>query len=106
MVKALAHRGPDGEGLYPSAAHPGDRPPLVALGLRRLAILDTTSAGAQPMGGQGEQPCVTYNGETYNYAQLRSDLEQAGVPFFSRSDTEVVLRGYDTWGVHVLQRLR
>jgi asparagine synthase (glutamine-hydrolysing) len=96
MTAALAHRGPDGEGFF-SDEH-------VALGHRRLAILDLTPAGAQPM--QGARAWITYNGELYNHAELRASLEARGHRFRSRSDTEVVLRLWEEEGDGCLARLR
>jgi asparagine synthase (glutamine-hydrolysing) len=104
MVERLAHRGPDGKGVW-RAGRTSDGP-LVVLGHTRLAIIDTSNAGAQPMCAADESACITYNGETYNFGKLRSELERAGASFQSRSDTEVILRGYDVWGVDVLPRLR
>lgn len=86
----MTHRGPDGAG---SAFRQGD---LVALGHRRLAILDLTSAGAQPM--QRGTLWVVFNGEIYNFPALRQELEQQGCVFTSRTDTEVLLHGYRVWG--------
>jgi asparagine synthase (glutamine-hydrolysing) len=110
MVAALAHRGPDGRGVYLSTQHPAlstqhPERPFVVLGHTRLAIIDISDTGAQPMGGIGT-PYVTYNGETYNFLEVRSELERGGARFDSRSDTEVLLRGYDAWGIDVVSRLR
>src|SRR5262245_11702745 len=119
MVKALSHRGPDGRGIHCSAsANAGAGAPFVVLGHTRLAIIDTTDAGAQPMGrlrfasrsaaaacdasaGQ-ELTWITYNGETYNFRELKTELERSGARFQTRSDTEVLLRAYDAWGVDLL----
>jgi asparagine synthase (glutamine-hydrolysing) len=97
MMAALAHRGPDGEGFYQSG-------PTV-LGHRRLAILDLTPAAAQPMVDGSGRYTIVYNGEIYNYVELRAELEKEGVRFRSRSDTEVLLEGYARWGPEVLPRL-
>jgi asparagine synthase (glutamine-hydrolysing) len=106
MVGALAHRGPDGEGQSTVAVRDtGDATPLVVFGHRRLAILDLTSAGAQPMGRSGE-PWITYNGEIYNFADLKRELEAGGAQFHTATDTEVLLRAYDAWGLDALTRLR
>jgi asparagine synthase (glutamine-hydrolysing) len=104
MVGRLAHRGPDGRGVW-RAGRPANGP-LVVLGHTRLAIIDTSDAGAQPMRTADESACITYNGETYNFGQLRTELERDGASFRSRSDTEVILRGYGTWGLDVLSRVR
>jgi asparagine synthase (glutamine-hydrolysing) len=106
MVRAVAHRGPDGRGLFRSSgATTGHGQPFAVLGQARLAIIDVSEAGAQPMGGHDGSPCITYNGETYNFAHLKSRLETT-VRFSSKSDTEVILRGYDVWGIDVLKELR
>ena len=90
MTDAIAHRGPDGSGTHV------DGP--VGLGNRRLAILDLSDAAAQPMVNAADQIALTYNGEVYNFRELRRELERAGHNFSSRSDTEVVLRAYEEWG--------
>ncbi len=107
MVQAVAHRGPDGRGVFSSrAATDANRRPFAVLGQARLAIIDVSDAGAQPMGGPGDRPWITYNGETYNFMAVKSQLEADGVSFSSKSDTEVILRGYDKWGLDVLKQLR
>lgn len=107
MVQAVAHRGPDGRGVFSSrGATAGNGQPFAVLGQARLAIIDVSDAGAQPMGGQGGSPCITYNGETYNFAAIKSRLEADGLQFSTHSDTEVILRGYDAWGIDVLKELR
>jgi len=107
MLQAVAHRGPDGQGVFASrGAATGDGRPFAILGQARLAIIDVSEAGAQPMGGPGDSPWITYNGETYNFAALKSQLEADGARFASKTDTEVILRGYDAWGIDVLKRLR
>src|ERR1700693_3772145 len=85
MMAALARRGPDSEGLH---TWPG-----VALGHRRLAILDLSPAGHQPMLSDDGQVGLVFNGCIYNFLELRKDLEQRGHRFRSNSDTEVLLRG-------------
>jgi len=97
---AMRHRGPDGEGLWLSA----DRG--IGLGHRRLAIVDLSPLGLQPMATQDGRLRVVYNGEIYNYPKLRSELEGLGHRFVSHSDTEVLLHGYREWGLEVLDRLR
>jgi asparagine synthase (glutamine-hydrolysing) len=100
MADGLLHRGPDDGGLYESV----DR--RVALGTRRLAIQDLSPAGHMPMANAAETVWITYNGELYNAAELRADLETLGYTFRSHGDTEVVLYGYEAWGVELLDRLR
>ena len=88
MNAAIAHRGPDGSGDYFSSDG------SIGLTHRRLAIIDLSPTGAQPMTDAATGVTLTYNGEIYNYRELRADLERAGTAFFGRSDTEVILRLY------------
>jgi asparagine synthase (glutamine-hydrolysing) len=97
---AQRHRGPDGEGLWIS---PDGR---IGLGHRRLAIVDLSPLGLQPMATSDGRLRVVYNGEIYNYPALRRELEGLGHHFLSDSDTEVLLHGYRAWGVAVLDHLR
>lgn len=99
MTDAMAHRGPDGRGV---ASFPGDPP--AGLGHRRLAILDPTPAGAQPMSFGGRWS-ITYNGELYNFRELRAELESRGERFVSDGDTEVLLRLFALDGPAMLERL-
>ena len=97
MTEALRHRGPDGDGMV---LHPG-----LGLGHRRLAIIDLAD-GAQPMASEDGRTIVTYNGEIYNFQDLRRELADKGHRFRTRCDTEVLLHGYREWGTAVLDRLR
>jgi asparagine synthase (glutamine-hydrolysing) len=90
MTKSLAHRGPDGEGVYVSGP--------IGLGHRRLAVLDLGETGNQPMPFAGRRYWITYNGEIYNFLELKSSLEGLGHRFRSNSDTEVILAAYVQWG--------
>jgi asparagine synthase (glutamine-hydrolysing) len=94
MLLSLAHRGPDAQGIaaWPSAI----------LGHRRLSIFDLSDAGRQPMLSEDGQIGVVFNGAIYNFLELRADLEAHGHRFRSRCDTEVLLRGYQQWGLDVL----
>jgi asparagine synthase (glutamine-hydrolysing) len=92
MTDALAHRGPDGSGTF----HDSDA--RLRLGHRRLAILDTSDAGAQPMTDPTGRWTIVFNGEIYNFVELRRRLEAAGHAFRTRSDTEVLLAAYVAWG--------
>ena len=94
MTMAIAHRGPDGEGFFAEGP--------VALGHRRLSILDLSPAGAQPMTVCAGRYHITYNGEVYNFLELRRELEAKGHRFFSTSDTEVVGVAYAEWGAGCL----
>jgi asparagine synthase (glutamine-hydrolysing) len=96
MTDAIAHRGPDGEGFYTDS--------FIGLGHRRLAIIDLSPAGHQPMATKDNQHAITYNGELYNYRELRSELETKGYQFHSKTDTEVVLNAYVEWGEQALDR--
>jgi asparagine synthase (glutamine-hydrolysing) len=96
MATALRHRGPDGDGVWADAAAG------IALGHRRLAIIDLSPAGSQPMASADGRYVISYNGEIYNAPALRSVLEQLGHQFRGRSDTEVIVEGCAAWGVRSL----
>ena len=96
MTAAIAHRGPDGEGHHIDGA--------LGLGHRRLAIIDLSPAGRQPMAGADGRYVVSYNGELYNFQELRTELQALGHRFRSRSDTEVLLAAWSEWGVKALDR--
>lgn len=96
MTDAIAHRGPDSEGFYTDS--------FIGLGHRRLAIIDLSPAGHQPMVTADRRLAITYNGEIYNFQELRVELEAQGYHFRSRTDTEVVLNAYAAWGSACLQR--
>jgi asparagine synthase (glutamine-hydrolysing) len=90
MTDAIAHRGPDGEGLWVDGS--------VGLGHRRLAIIDLSPAGHQPMISKEHRYVLTYNGEIYNFKELRIELEALGYCFSSQTDSEVVLNAWAEWG--------
>ena len=96
MTDVIAHRGPDGEGQYTNGP--------VGLGHRRLAVIDLSPAGHQPMSNEAGDMVITYNGEVYNFRELRSELEALGHRFRSKSDSEVVLRSYEEWGAGCVER--
>jgi asparagine synthase (glutamine-hydrolysing) len=99
MTAALFKRGPDGQGIY--------RTERAVLGHRRLAIIDTSEAGAQPLSNETGDVWVTYNGEIYNFLELRDLLARSGHTFKSHTDTEVLVHGYEEWGIEdLLKRLR
>lgn len=97
MTNALAHRGPDGEGVHLQGP--------VGLGHRRLAIIDP-EYGAQPMCNEDRSVWVTYNGEIYNFKEIRSELQKYGHVFRTKSDTEMVVHAYEEWGKDCLKRFR
>ncbi|EQB64154.1 MAG: Asparagine synthetase [candidate division Zixibacteria bacterium RBG-1] len=118
MTHLVTHRGPDGYGFaffgpeknsYAELIHNEARLPslqnsLVGLGHRRLAILDITARGNQPMHSEDGALYITYNGEVYNYLEIRKELEELGHSFKTRTDTEVVLHAYQQWGDECLKR--
>jgi len=96
MTDVLAHRGPDGAGIWTA--------PGVGLGHRRLAIIDL-DGGAQPMHSADQAVTVTFNGEIYNFREVRAALEAKGAVFRTDSDTEVLIHGWEAWGPAMLDRL-
>ncbi|MGE0769707.1 MAG: asparagine synthase (glutamine-hydrolyzing) [Hyphomicrobiaceae bacterium] len=97
MTDAIAHRGPDGEGQFVEGS--------VGLGHRRLAIIDLSPLGRQPMTTPDGRYTLVYNGEIYNYQELRAELTVQGHSFFSRTDSEVLLHAFAQWGLGCLRRL-
>src|SRR5262245_37660743 len=93
MAGSLAHRGPDDRGVWTDSAAG------VALGHTRLAIIDLSQAGAQPMVSSCGRFVLSYNGEVYNAPELRAELEALGRRFRGHSDTEVMVEGFTVWGV-------
>ena len=96
MARTIVHRGPDDEGYYTEGA--------LGLGFRRLSIIDL-GGGHQPMSDRDESVWVVFNGEIYNFPDLRNELEAHGHVFRTNSDTEVIVHGYKQWGDEVLNRL-
>lgn len=96
MTRTLAHRGPDNEGIWHESR--------MGLGHRRLAILDPTPAGNQPMVSDDGRYLLVYNGEIYNYRQLRNILQKKGYSFYSGTDAEVVVNAWSCWGTQALTR--
>ena len=107
MTAAMLHRGPDDGGTFAdSVPGPDGRTWHIGLGHRRLSIIDLSAAGHQPMTNERGDVWLVFNGEIYNFAELRAHLLRAGHAFHSRTDTEVIIHGYEEWGVEVLLRLR
>src|SRR5205809_927707 len=113
MVDELIHRGPDGHGVEllscGSSALDGGR--VAAFGHTRLAILDLSDSGRQPMVDSTTGNCITFNGEIYNFLALRTQFERGvgesgALAFRSRTDTEVILRAYARWGRECVHQLR
>lgn len=96
MTDAIAHRGPDGEGWYSEDG--------VGLGHRRLAIIDLSDRARQPIANETGEVVLTYNGEIYNYRELRADLQARGHRFASAADSEVVVHAYEEWGDACVER--
>ncbi len=97
MTSCLTHRGPDDQGVYVDD--------LIALGHRRLSIIDLAS-GHQPMLSDDGSICIVFNGEIYNFADIRAELSKKGYRFSSNSDTEVIIKAYEEWGKECVLRLR
>lgn len=101
VADCLQHRGPDDSGVWAS-----DRGTPVTLASTRLSIIDLSPAGHMPMHSADGRMVIVYNGEIYNFRELRAELEGRGEIFQSQSDTEVLLAAYRCWGTHCVQRLR
>jgi asparagine synthase (glutamine-hydrolysing) len=100
MTSTLAHRGPDGAGIFEDPARG-----TVSLGHRRLAVIDLPG-GRQPMTSADGRCTLVFNGEIYNFRDLRRELDSSGVKFRTNSDTEVLLEAWAHWGVGALEKLR
>jgi len=96
MTDSLTHRGPDGRGTWVDSLHE------IGLGHRRLSIIDLSEAGKQPMSGANGRLQIVFNGEIYNYRELRAELRN--YPYRSHSDTEVILAAYERWGRQCVER--
>jgi len=96
MTYILKHRGPDDEGFYFNEN--------IGLGHRRLSIIDLSSAGHQPMSNDDETIWIVYNGEIYNYIELRDELIKYGYKFKTNTDTEVIIKSYEKWGENCLEK--
>lgn len=96
MLDLIKHRGPDDKGIY--------KDNYISLGHQRLSILDLSLAGRQPMVSSDQNLVVVYNGEIYNYLELKKELEQKGCIFKTQTDTEVILAAYQTWGEECVEK--
>lgn len=96
MNKSIKHRGPDNDNIYVDNK--------VSLGHVRLSIIDLSSAGNQPMSNDDESVWISYNGEVYNFLELRKELEEKGYKFKSNTDTEAILHAYEEWGYNCVER--
>jgi asparagine synthase (glutamine-hydrolysing) len=96
MINRIAHRGPDAEGIYTDK--------IIGLGHRRLSILDLSESGRQPMSDQSATIWLTFNGEIYNFWEIRYELEAKGYIFHSTSDTEMIIYAYQEWGRQCVER--
>src|SRR3990172_8410785 len=97
MCKVLTHRGPDDEGIYLGKG--------IGVGHRRLSIIDLES-GRQPIHNEDKSIRLVFNGEVYNFRELREDLEKSGHRFYTRTDTEVVVHLYEKYGADCLKHIR
>src|SRR5690349_11430859 len=97
MCQAIVHRGPDDEGTYVKDG--------VGLGMRRLSIIDL-SGGHQPVFNEDRTVAIVYNGEMYNFPELRPDLEARGHKFYTHTDTEVIVHLYEEYGAECVQKIR
>ncbi|MDR0406549.1 MAG: asparagine synthetase B, partial [Holosporales bacterium] len=100
VIDVIAHRGPDGRGWQEFSSERGP----VVMAHRRLAIIDLSESGHQPMSSRDGSLWITFNGEVYNYIEIRKELEALGQKFISQTDTEVILQAYMTWGPECLHR--
>lgn len=98
MMNAIIHRGPDSSGEYVDD--------IIAIGFRRLSIIDISNEGNQPIYNEDSSKLITFNGEIYNYKELKKDLIAKGHTFTTKTDTEVILHGYEEYGKDVVNKLR
>lgn len=98
MTDKIAHRGPDAEGFYNDS--------VVSLGHRRLSIIDLSEKGTQPIFNEDKSMVIVFNGEIYNYLEIKEDLLKKGHKFKTETDTEVIIHGYEEYGVNLFSKLR
>ena len=97
MCDLIVHRGPDDEGYYTDSE--------ISLGIRRLSIIDLKT-GHQPQHNENEDIWIVFNGEIYNFRELRISLERQGHKFYTESDTEVIIHAYEEWGEECVKKLQ
>ena len=97
MMNTIVHRGPDSQGMFTDDD--------AALGFRRLSIIDITETGDQPLYNEDKTKVLTFNGEIYNYQELREELLAAGHIFQTHRDSETLLHGYEEWGEELVEGL-
>lgn len=98
MMDRIKHRGPDSDGKYVDKQ--------IAMGFRRLSIIDLSDQGSQPIFNEDKSLVLTFNGEIYNYKDLREELVASGHKFYTQTDSEVLIHGYEQWGEDMLDKLR
>ena len=98
MMDRIKHRGPDSDGKYVDEQ--------IAMGFRRLSIIDLSDQGSQPIFNEDQSLVLTFNGEIYNYKDLREELVASGHKFYTQTDSEVLIHGYEQWGEDMLDKLR
>ena len=98
MMDRIKHRGPDSDGKYVDEQ--------IAMGFRRLSIIDLSDQGSQPIFNEDKSVVLTFNGEIYNYKDLREELVASGHKFYTQTDSEVLIHGYEQWGENMLDKLR
>ena len=97
MMDRIRHRGPDSGGQYVDDD--------IAMGFRRLSIIDLSDTGSQPIFNEDKSMVLTFNGEIYNFKELREQLVSAGHSFYTNTDSEVLIHGYEEWGENLLDKL-
>jgi len=100
MRETMKHRGPDDTGIFI------DKKSNLGLAQRRLSIIDLSEKGHQPMGSEDGTLWLTYNGEVYNFKEIKKELEKKGYRFRGNSDTEVVLKSFQEWGINCVDKFR
>ena len=106
LLKLSENRGSDMIGYYNNLKGKKDETPFLQFGFNRLSILDLSQDGQQPMYSKDRRYVITFNGEIYNFLELRSLLESGGHKFYSKTDTEVLLAAWQKWGIGCVHKLK